>query len=181
MQLVFTEINAESAEYPFVERLLHSAFPAQERRPDAAQRHNTLHERAFHTLLVSLDGQPAGMLTYWDFGTFRYGEHFAIADDMRCGGIGGRVLKAFIDSAPTPVVLEVEPAGSNDMAARRIAFYERHSLHLWADVPYLQPPYRQDGEWFPLRLMATQDLDPALAPDVIKTIHRHVYGAKAEN
>ena len=29
--------------------------------------------------------------------------------------------------------------------------------------------------------MATQDLDPAIAPDVIKTIHRHVYGAKAEN
>lgn len=175
------EINAQSPDYPFVESLLHSAFPEEERRPDAAQRHNTIEEPAFHTLLVSLDGQPAGLLTYWNFGTFRYGEHFAIADNMRCGGIGARVLRAFIASAPTPVVLEVESAGSNYMADRRIGFYERNGLRLWDDVPYLQPPYRPGGEHFPLRLMATPDLDPSSAPEVIAIIHRRVYGAKAES
>lgn len=175
MKITFTEINSRSDEYPFVEELLHSAFPADERRDDDAQRANTLHEPRFHTLLVSLDGEPAGFFTYWDFGAYRYGEHFAIADSMRCGGIGAQVLRAFIDSAPTPLVLEVEPEGSTPMAARRIAFYERNGLRLW-DTPYMQPPYRTGGEWLPLRLMATPDLDPATAAEVISAIHRHVYG-----
>lgn len=171
----FTEINCRSAEYGFVEELLHSAFPVDERRDDDAQRANTLYEPRFHTMLIRLDGEPAGLLTYWDFDEYRYGEHFAIAESMRCGGIGAQVLRAFIESAPTPMVLEVEPEGSTPMAERRIAFYKRNGLQLW-DTPYMQPPYRAGGDWLSLCLMATPDLDRAKAPEVISAIHHNVYG-----
>lgn len=69
---MFKEINCHSAEYLFVESLLHSAFPEDERRDDDEQRRYTLDEDKFHTLLVSLDDEPVGLLTYWQFNGYRY-------------------------------------------------------------------------------------------------------------
>ena len=76
---MFKEINCHSAEYLFVESLLHSAFPEDERRDDDEQRRYTLDEDKFHTLLVSLDDEPVGLLTYWQFNGYRYIEHFAVS------------------------------------------------------------------------------------------------------
>ena len=85
---MFKEINCHSAEYLFVESLLHSAFPEDERRDDDEQRRYTLDEDKFHTLLVSLDDEPVGLLTYWQFNGYRYIEHFAVSPQKRCGGLG---------------------------------------------------------------------------------------------
>lgn len=175
MKTDLEEINTDSPYYDFVERLLHGSFPSQERRPEAEQRAVTDREPRFHTLLIRVDDIPAGVLTYWDFGSFRYGEHFAIAGEQRNGGIGGKVFAQFIAMASTPVVLEVEPEGSNSMASRRIRFYRRLGLRLW-NTPYLQPPYRKGGEPFPLSLMSTDGLEEQRDFNrVKKLIHHHVY------
>ena len=70
------------------------------------------------------DGELAGMISYWNFGTFVYVEHFAIDPSLRGGGTGSEVLAELRRSLGRPVVLEVErPADSNPMAARRIGAF----------------------------------------------------------
>lgn len=170
------EITPADPDYDFVENLLHSAFPEEERRPDAAQRHNSLHNDAFHTLLATCGGKPCGLLAYWGFGSFRYVEHFAVDSSSRNGGIGARLLQTFMAASPLPVVLEVEPENLSETAARRIGFYRRNGFNLWS-TPYLQPPYRNGGETLVLSLMATGGLDETTDFHLVKnTIHRNVYG-----
>lgn len=176
--ITLEEINVESPQYGFVESLLHSAFPEDERRPDAEQRANTLHEPAFHTLLIKIDEEPVGLLTYWDFGSFVYSEHFAVDPGKRNGGIGAKIFSQFLGQTGKPMVLEVEPSGSNPMAERRIRFYKRLGLRLWK-TPYLQPPYRKPGEPLPLCIMATAELDEHKDFKHIKEqIHRRVYNSE---
>lgn len=79
---------------------------------------------------------------------------------MRNGGIGGAIIDAVTAMNPeVPVVLEVEPESSGDMACRRIAFYKRHGLRLWRGCDYMQPAYRPGGERVRLMIMATGGLD----------------------
>ncbi len=174
---MFKEINCHSAEYLFVESLLHSAFPEDERRDDDEQRRYTLDEDKFHTLLVSLDDEPVGLLTYWQFNGYRYIEHFAVSPQKRCGGLGGRIFTTFLESSNEPAVFEVEPPEMSELAKRRIDFYRRMGLKLW-DTDYLQPPYRPGGAPLPLRLMASPTLPQEKAPEITATIHRHVYNVK---
>lgn len=171
------EIGSKDAEYAFVERLWIEAFPEEERRDTEAQRANADGNPVFHCVLAENEGgMPIGFLTYWDFGTFCYGEHFATDPALRNHGYGGRIIRAVLERVAQPFVLEVEMP-ENEMSRRRIGFYERNGLALWRDTPYMQPAYREGGESLPMRLMATPDLLPKQdAERVIRTIHRYVYG-----
>lgn len=170
------QIDANHSDYYFVERLLHSSFPKEERRPDVMQRHNTLYNDKFHTLLIREDDKYVGLLSYWDFNDFRYIEHFAVDARHRGSGIGANALKLFIKRGSSPVVLEVEPEGSTQMASRRIEFYRRNGFELWR-TPYVQPPYRPCSLPLPLSLMSTAGLDETKAfSHIQRVIHHEVYG-----
>ena len=82
-------------------------------------------------------------------------EHFAIISAMRGGGLGGEAIRNFVAADPMPVILEVEPSGSNDMADRRIAFYERCGFTGHRDFEYIQPPYSPGLPEVPLMPTAT--------------------------
>lgn len=155
--IALQDIKTEHKSYHFVEELLHTAFPQNERQDDDRQRWNTDNEEQFHCLLA-MDGEnPVGLLTYWDFNTFIYIEHLAIDRILRNKGYGNEVLHTFFKThAPKPIVLEVEHP-TDETSNRRIGFYERNGLTLWK-CDYRQPPYRSSDEWFPMYLMTTPTL-----------------------
>lgn len=174
--ITFKEITTSSPDYPFVENLLHSAFPEEERRPDKQQRENTDNLPEFHCFAIYSGSRIVGFITWWQLEDFRYAEHFAIDPNQRNGGLGAKALTAFLALSPSPLVLEVEPESYSQMAARRIEFYKRSGLRLWTS-DYLQPPYRPSGESVPLKLMATSGLDEE--EDYLRVrnlIHKRVYG-----
>ena len=65
-----------------------------------------------------------------------------------------------------------------EMARRRIGFYQRQGFTLW-DKPYQQPPYKPGDGYLPMRLMAYGGIDPE--QDFAKVrdcIYREVYGVQ---
>ena len=147
--------------YPFVENLLHSAFPPEERRDDDLQRQLADSDTGFTVFLIEEDG-PAGLLTAWTFDAgqdakgmdgkpFTYLEHLAIDPEKRNGGMGGRVLETLKTQIRTPLVLEVEEP-ADEFSRRRIGFYQRHGFIL-CPIAYRQPPYRKGDGFLPMKLM----------------------------
>lgn len=151
-------------------RIYEEAFPAEERRP-AANRHPA--DPAFRFYNISTKEYPeAGLITTWDFGSFRYVEHFAIDKSLRGSGIGADA----IDALGGTVLLEVEPPGTGEQALRRIEFYKRHGFHL-LDYPYFQPPYSSELPGVELRLMLRGELEIPVE-DAVRILHVRVYGQK---
>ena len=171
-------IHTDHALYLFVEKLLQSAFPKDERRDDAQQRAYTDRNPKFHCLLIRDFDQPVGLLTYWDFADFVYIEHFAIHENLRNGGLGQQAMRMFLQQTELPVVLEVEmPHTKRDMTRRRIAFYRRQGFSL-RRMTYRQPPYREGDGWLPMKIMSTGSAKKWLpmTETVRDTIYREVYG-----
>lgn len=157
--IVFKTIKSNDINYPFVENLLHSAFPENERRDNPEQRLNTDEHPLFHCDLICTEdnNEPIGLITYWDFDRYLYIEHLAIDPQQRSKGYGRVVLGKFITHHNLPIVLEVEHP-NDEQSRRRISFYENCNLKLW-QCDYLQPPYRKDDDFLPLYLMVTDGLD----------------------
>lgn len=171
-----SEIHTGHEHYPFVEGLLHSAFPQKERRDTSQQREYTDHQPKFHCLLVTDDKRPIGLITHWNFDEFTYIEHFAIDAKLRGKGYGNAALKLMLEQTDRPVVLEVEiPYNTQDIAYHRINFYKRQGFQV-RKTDYKQPPYRPGDEWLPMKLM-TRGKFKKIAP-IRETIHREVYGVK---
>ena len=177
MMVRLKEINTFHRYYPFVEELLHAAFPADERRDDEQQRYYTNSNNHFHCLLLQRSETPVGLLTYWHFDTFVYVEHFAISEELRRGGLGMQVITQFVNDINLPVVLEVEmPRVKGDITHRRIAFYRRAGFSL-RKMAYRQPPYREGDEWLPMKLMSYGNFKwLKMAESMRDTIYREVYG-----
>lgn len=176
--IFFKEINTSSEHYPFMEALMHTAFPIQERRNDEEQRHNTDYNPLFHSNLIIDNNTPVGLINYWDFKTFRYIEHFAIDNNLRSKGYGQAVITRLKEESKRPMVLEVEEP-MDETTQRRISFYQRQGFVLHKH-PYLQPPYREGDSWFPLCLMSYGPLDMDKQYEEIKTtIYREIYGVEA--
>ena len=93
-----TEIKTTHENYTFMENLLETAFPLQERRNSDQQRKNTDENQLFHNALITDDVLLIGLLTYWDFDTFVYIEHFAIDNSLRDRGYGSQALEIFFQN-----------------------------------------------------------------------------------
>ena len=65
-----------------------------------------------------------------------------------------------------------------EMAKRRIGFYQRQGFVLWKK-DYRQPPYKPGDHFLPMYLMVHGNLDPEKDYEDIKhKLHTVVYGAK---
>lgn len=175
--IALQQINTHHDYYPFVERLLCSAFPSEERRDDEQQRINTNENEKFHCFLIRDYEHPIGVITAWYFTDFIYIEHFAIHEDFRNNGYGKQALQEFLQQTQLPVVLEVEmPRVKGDITHRRIAFYRRMGFIL-RRMAYKQPPYRTGDNWLPMKLMSNGKMKwERIAENVRDTIYREVYG-----
>ena len=149
--------TADTALYHFKENLMKQAFPPAEYRDFDELRLYTDTKSYFYNYIILEEDCPIGFFTYWDFDTFYYAEHFAIDPTLRNGGYGKQVLGLLRDTLSCPIVLEVEMP-ENEMACRRVNFYQRNGFVLWPN-DYRQPPYRSGDGFLPMRLMAYGALD----------------------
>lgn len=169
--------TADTALYSFMENLIISSFPSDEYRALEELSKYTDTKAHFHNNIIFHNDTPVGLITYWDFGHFYYVEHFAIDPAQRNGGHGKNVLSHLCQLLEHPIILEVEEP-NEDMAQRRIKFYQRHGFSLW-EMPYQQPPYKLGDHYLPMLLMAYGDLKYEKDFDQVKEhIYREVYNVK---
>lgn len=177
--LTLKKIQTNEKEYPFVEELLHTSFPIEERRDDEAQRYNTDHNPKFTCYLIADEEEGektlVGLVTVWNLGTFHYGEHLATSPALRNKGYGKQIMQRLRELYPGTFILEVERP-TDEMAIRRIGFYQRCGFSL-CEKEYMQPSYREGGQEVPLYLMyaGIENIDSQFEY-IRDTIHREVYG-----
>lgn len=137
-----TTINNNKNHYYTTFRTLYeNSFPIYEQRTIEQE------ELAFNSENYSLDiyeheNKFIGFISYWEFETYIYIEHFAINDTLRGEGYGSRVLNSFIEEMTKQIILEIDPVTDEKTAARlrfyqKCGFYENQHRHT-------HPPYR-DG------------------------------------
>ncbi len=165
--------------YNYSERILIKSFPPEERRDSKEMRLLTEQQNNFYHNLLFDNNRPIGLLTYWNFFSYRYVEHFAIDPSFRGKGYGIQTLTRLCQDVQTSIILEVE-LPENEISCRRINFYQRQGFTL-RDLEYFQPPYRSGDSWLPMRLMtyATNETDEQLKP-LIATIYHNVYNISEE-
>lgn len=153
-----------------------NSFPDDERRPLESMRKQIDSNDRFHFSKVKYRGKDVGFISWWLLDGAAYVEHFAIDPSKRSLGLGRKALEKFCQlQEENPIILEVEPSGANEMADRRIAFYERCGFSGHPEFEYIQPPYTPDLSPLPLMLMTKGCVkDLAATADELK--HR-VYGA----
>ncbi|MEG1555158.1 MAG: GNAT family N-acetyltransferase, partial [Bacteroidales bacterium] len=132
--------------------LMKSSFPKAE-RPDKITLIERLSNNSYFNMNVILHNEQfVGILTYWVFNNFSYGEHIAFKENTRNKGFGSLLLQWIKDNLKMPFVIEVE-LPETEIAKRRIEFYERNGFVI-CKKDYTQPPYREEGESIPLYLMS---------------------------
>lgn len=170
------QIHTSDAEYySFTERLLTESFPMNEYRDLDVFREYTDTNPLFHNNVIFEKEKLLGFITYWDFPRFIYVEHFAIDKQIRGKGYGAFSIYLLKGMISKPLILEVE-LPINNMAVRRIKFYNRQGFKQWNNY-YEQPPYRPTDSPYPMSLMAYGDLhNDADFNEVRSTIYKEVYG-----
>ena len=97
----------DEVNYTFVEKLMHTAFPQEERRDTVQQREYSDNNLRFCNNIILENGNSIGMISYWTMGDFYYIEHFAIDPSLRNGGYGKRVLEMVKKKLKSPIVFVV--------------------------------------------------------------------------
>ena len=165
----------KAVDYQYACQLYEDAFPMEERRNTSEWLLQYQQNPLFNILCIKQERSYQGILSYWDFESFYYIEHFAISTQNRGTGIGSAALELFTATrALYPIILEVEP-DTDDTTHRRILFYKKHRFQI-IDHPYLQPPYHKGGSSFPLNIMCN-DVNFANRNfnNIVRIIHHQVY------
>lgn len=165
----------DKEETSFIEHIYTDAFPHSERRGFDVMAELYKNTTEFQVQVVINKSQPIGFLTFWNLGDFVFAEHFAIAPKARNSGIGGKVMRAFMNEQTNPIVLEVE-LPTTILSERRIGFYQRLGYKLWNKYSYQQPPYHTDGSSIPMYLMTFGNINVDKDYSIIKEkIYSDVY------
>lgn len=154
--------------------IMTASFPESERRTYAGQK--DLLADPHYRLVTETDENNIiiAFLASWEFPQFRFVEHIAVDPGIRGGGIGGKLMAAYIGESAKPIVLEVEPPDT-DMAQRRISFYERLGFHL-NPFEYMQPPLQKGQPELSLKIMSyPQTLTDAEFALYKETLYSKVY------
>jgi len=115
-------------------------------------------------------------LTIWEFDSFTFGDHFAVSPQKRGAGLGSQLLTELKKSVKAPFIIEVE-LPQNEMAKRRIGFYERNSLSL-CDFDYMLPPLQKGFTPLPMKIMSyPKKLSEAQFEPFKRVIYKIVYNA----
>lgn len=165
-------INPE--DFESADTLIRRSLPDNEIRSKDGQK-ALLRNPAYHLSVLKNDaGTIIAALATWDFQFFVFGEHLAVDESVRNGGIGSKIIQEFLKNLRKPWVIEVELPDS-ELASRRIKLYERNGLHL-NDYEYFQPPMQPQYPPLPLRLMTYPTPMTADELEAIKTVlYREVY------
>lgn len=163
---------SESGENHFAKELFENAFPSNERPSFSKVRDRE--NPNFHFLVITIDEEPIGILTYWTFPEFDYVEHFAIDKEFRNRGLGRAAILAFMAQHPDQVVVETE-IPDTVQADHRMEFYTDLGFTR-NPQPYWQPSYFEKKLEIPMVLLSKYDLDDEEFEEIKSVIHKEVYG-----
>ena len=150
------------------------AFTDFERRSLFEQLHVMRHPQ-YRFSAIRHEDAVVGMLGCWDLPGFCFIEHVAVSVAHRSGGYGKRALHLLQHYVKTPIIVDVEPFGTDQMASRRVAFYSRLGFH-YSGIPVTLPPYAGKTTE-PSNLMAwPMPLEHQGRENVVETIKHDVYG-----
>ena len=102
----YIDIDSSQHElYDSWRKLYTVSFPIFEQRTQEQQ------EKAFscadyHLVGYSEGDMFVGFISYWEFSSYRYIEHFAVHQGLRGRGYGSEILNAFLRSTSKIVLLE---------------------------------------------------------------------------
>lgn len=143
-------------DFDMVFGLMETSFPTSEHRTYSEQK--ALLDIPYYDIYIDKDENNLKMfIAVWEFETFRFIEHFAVNPDLRNGGIGSKALKEICGMSDKPVCLEAE-LPENELAKRRIGFYERNGFFK-NDYPYVQPPITAGEPPVPLVVMTSRKIN----------------------
>lgn len=160
-----------------VRSLYESAFPKEERRDFYLIEQLITEQPLFSLFYIEEHNRFVGFISCWHLPHCTYIEHFATNPEVRNHGYGSKILNTFVTKEKAPIVLEVE-IPDNEMAQRRIAFYQRNGFRL-LPYSYLQPPYHEGDEMLPMRIMHWGNEQSVEHFDFfVKDIYKEVYRYK---
>ena len=139
-------------EFDSVFQMLETSFPADEYRTYDEQK--ALLEHTAYEIYVLPDSDETTIKAFiaaWNFDSFALFEHFAVNPTYRNHGIGSKFLGELVRMFGKMVCLEVEPP-NNEIASRRIGFYQRNNFFL-NKYSYTQPPISPGKNPVPLLIM----------------------------
>ena len=154
--------------------LMQASFPKEEFRDYEGQK--KLLDNPKYSIISRFSGSEdlIGFISFWSLDGFNFIEHFAVNPSQRGQGTGSKMLKEFIKNSNKPVVLEVE-LPKNEIAERRIGFYERNGF-LLNTFEYYQKPLRPEFSETKLYLMSyPKKLSNKEFEQVKNEIHNNVY------
>lgn len=151
------------------------AFPPQEKRPWELHERLVATHSAYSFQVALAAGEIIGIVVAWQLADHLYLDYLATNTASRNKGYGRTIMTALLETCKDmPVVLEVE-IPDNELAVRRVGFYERLGFHL-IDFPYFMPDFTNPEACFPMRLMTyPEPLSQSEAPALMEEIHREVY------
>lgn len=149
--MMITRLDKNAFEEVF--SIMEQSFPSDEYREKEEQK--ALFEEKSYQLygMRTEEGTLIAFAVIWDLEEVAFLEHLAVNPGCRNGGVGGDFLQSLIRILQKPVCLEVE-LPENELARRRIGFYERNGFYL-NEYDYKQPPMSEGKKEIPLLLMTT--------------------------
>ena len=164
----------EDAEFLQVWEIMQDSFPPDERRPFDKQK-ALLTNPVYNIYVLCAEEVVLGFIALWKLENLAFLEHFAVAKEHRCKGLGSKLLNAVVSELDTPACLEVEPP-CDDITKRRVEFYKRNGFFL-NEYPYIQPPLSEDQQAVPLMIMSSDSTLTKYEFDKTRDIlYKEVYG-----
>jgi GNAT superfamily N-acetyltransferase len=164
----------KTSEFDQVFSIMEQSFPEDERRPFAEQK-ELLNNPVYKIYGLREKQAVIAFAAVYQFDTFTFIEHLAVAPSHRNQGLGALILQKLGKISKDRICLEVEPP-ETEMATRRIGFYQRNGFSL-CPCPYVQPAISKGRTPVPLQIMSTNGaLDEAEFEMVKKVLYEKVYG-----
>jgi len=155
-------------------RIYVESFTDFERRSFLEQRQVMLNPRYRFSAILDRS-EVVGVLGCWELSGFCFIEHFAVSSSHRSSGYGRRVIQLLQRQVQGPVLLDVEPFGTDLFAARRVTFYNRLGFNYCGKAVTL-PPY-VGKVTAPSNLMSwPMPLGREACAQALSTIEREIYG-----
>ena len=144
----------KKTDFDIVYTIMEKSFPEDERRTYDEQK-ELLNNSAYKIYVYreSITNQIQAFAAIYELDEIVFIEHLAVNPDCRNGGIGLKFLKTLFSMTNKMICLEVE-LPSNEIAARRIGFYERTNFFL-NEFRYIQPSLSKGRKEVPLYIMTS--------------------------
>lgn len=125
--------------YPTFEQIYTASFPLFEQRTEE-QQEQAFQSPNYHLVAYLKDNLFIGFISYWDFSTYVYIEHFAIHENFRGQGYGGLLLEDFNKRLNKIILLEIDPI-TDETSSKRLKFYKKCGF-FENHYNHFHPPYR---------------------------------------